>query len=171
MPEISVPEMPLDLLRVPGGRIAVKVQVPNRPAMHALLPAEMIVENLGAIEQKLQIERRNRYMGQQHRAVYASIVGTLTDHVLTEEISVAVAAAAMWCALNHPKERNEMRKALGSYLRGTTRGCISFEAFPDGQVAIGIDQTPISEHDMARAKDSADEMNAEGAARAAKTVN
>jgi hypothetical protein len=162
--EIVVPELPPLLLCIPGGRISVKVSVPNRPAVHATLPAEKLIENLAVIESKLQIERRNRYMGRQHKAVYASIVGTVTDTVMTDETSIAVAVAAVWCALNHPKERNEMRRALGSYLKGTTRGFVAFEAFADGRVSIGVDQAPISGVTMERAKDEADTMNREGSA-------
>lgn len=169
--EITVPELPLNLLCIPDGRISVKVSVPNRPPVHATLPAEKLIDNLTAIEQNLKIERRNRYMNQSHTAAYNSIVGTVTDHVMTEQISTAVAVCAVWCALNHPKERNEMRKALGSYLQATKRGFVSFEAFPDGRVGIGVDQAPISNVTMERAKDEADVMNREGSSAATKSIN
>lgn len=169
--EITVPELPLNLLCIPDGRISVKVSVPNRPPIHATLPAEKLVENLEILERNLKIERRDRYMQKSHTVAYNSIVGTITDHVMTEQISAAVAVCALWCALNHPKERNEMRKALGSYLKATNRGFVSFEAFPDGRVSIGVDQAPISNMTMERAKDEADTMNREGATTAAKTIN
>jgi hypothetical protein len=169
--EIVVPELPLNLLCVPDGRISVKVSVPSRPVVHAVLPAEKLIENLAIIERNLNIERRSRFMRHSHKVAYKSIVGTVTDTVMTEQTTAAVAVCALWCALNHPKERNEMRKALGSYLTNSKRGFVSFEAFSDGRVSIGVDQVPISDARMARAKDEADTMNQEGAAAAGKVIN
>ncbi len=159
--DIAVPEMPINLLSVPGGRIAVKVSVPARPPVHAVLPAEKIVENLQAIEQNLGIERRNRYMAHQHAMVCASIVATVTDHIMTEEVSIGVAVAALWLAMNHPREREEMRKALGTYLRSSGRGCIALEAFADQTFSLGVAPDPIADAQLERAKTDAAALNAE----------
>lgn len=169
--EIAVPELPLNLLCIQDGRISVKVSVPARPAVHAVLPAEKLVENLAVIERNLGIEWRNRLKRESHDAAYRSIIGTVTDNVMTEQTAVAVAVCALWCALYHPKERNEMRKALGSYLTASKRGFVSFEAFADGRVSIGVDQAPISDAKMTRAKDEADAMNEEGALDATKALH